>query len=669
MHRRVSRVALFILIAAFALRLYCLEAVRYRYDDGYPLGQGISIVEAIMDGHLTELPILGLRSGILIPNPSGASYLWAVVALLDRSPYIALALSSMLNVLAVAMVYSLGRHYMGEAGALVAMALAAGASWAIVVARGTWLQGQLEFGAVTALWLILPALQRHLPRRLLSGFLVVALVSQTYLASFAIMAQTFIAVGLGRVWTTKLRRMALWGVAIYALSISGFLIALNVTHVDLSHRLSMGVTAHTPAPVPGTPAHQVDLSALAFAAQLATGHGFVQSWLQGVPDGGGLLRWFDNTRSDILALLLALGVALAAWRSRRNVCERIVLGWFLAPILSIIVLQYGFLHLALDYHYLLITSPSAYLLAALPIQWIYQRLHRAHWARYTRQIGRASYAVLLTGIVIVPAFDLYSYYQVSLTQPVSGGIDLMPLRDQLQFAQLWRTQCSEVSATFYPFEDRQTDWRFWTGSLLGGVRHVYGDSVATVDRADAWEISSEGGSCYTTLGSGPPFSHADAFTQRLPSGEVVTTFRSRKLVPNPVDSIFSVNLGWTLVDLQFPTLVHAGEWVTLTQAWRIDSLPDEPHALWRFDPFVRLVSSSDKVVVSADGVSIPGRAWQTGRIIVSDVRFQIPDNISRGNYLLSASLYDRVQRKNAVYIDTRHPMNSTLDVEQAVNVK
>src|SRR4029453_10750315 len=134
-----------IVLFALAARLYGIGAIRQLEDFARPHGEGIKILESIQAGRLNELPILSLTSGINLPNPPAVAYFWALVAVIDRSPYTALVLVAMLSVLGVALLYDLGRRLFGPTTGAVAALLMASSPWAIYNLHGTWIQAFLEF--------------------------------------------------------------------------------------------------------------------------------------------------------------------------------------------------------------------------------------------------------------------------------------------------------------------------------------------------------------------------------------------------------------------------------------------------------------------------------------------------------------------------------------------
>ena len=181
-----------IVLLAFAFRITHLDLARYSHDSAIPFSYGIRALEAIAEGRYSDIPVLSFVSGVRVQNPVGASYFWALVALFSRNIFSGSAISVMLNVLAVAMTFDLGRKLFGRTPGLIAALLMATSIYSIYVSRTTWIQGQLEFCAVGAAWLLLIALKQNDPKRLLAGFIFTALVMQTYLAALALVVPAFL---------------------------------------------------------------------------------------------------------------------------------------------------------------------------------------------------------------------------------------------------------------------------------------------------------------------------------------------------------------------------------------------------------------------------------------------------------------------------------------------
>jgi hypothetical protein len=179
----------------------------------------------------------------------------------------------------------------------------------------------------------------------------------------------------------------------------------------------------------------------------------------------------------------------------------------------------------------------------------------------------------------------------------------------------------------------------------------------TRERGDVWATSLDGGNCVTTVDAPTP-SNAEALPLQLNDGAVVTTYRTLPYTnSNPqTQTALNVNLNWTLLDLQIPSAARSGETITITHAWRVDALPDEPHDAWFYAPFVKLIAQDGRALVSVDDApALLGWSWRPDEIIVSQVRLPLPNDLPTGEYTLEMSLFDPNQKKNAVYFDPKQP--------------
>jgi hypothetical protein len=110
----------------------------------------------------------------------------------------------------------------------------------------------LEFAAITSAWLIFVALQQHNRRRLFAGFVVTALLMQTYLAAMLMALQA--AVVVLHTWRIdrRLFRAAVWGLGLCALSGLIYLMLLVANNLNPIVQLRAGLN-NTPAQICSVP--------------------------------------------------------------------------------------------------------------------------------------------------------------------------------------------------------------------------------------------------------------------------------------------------------------------------------------------------------------------------------------------------------------------------------
>ena len=662
---RFARLITFlILLGAFGLRIYQLDAVRANYDHVMPHSLGIQILDLVSQGRWSALPVLGISSSVLVMNPIGASYLWAVVGLFDRDLYSALALSVMLNVLAVAMLFDLGRRLFGwRVGWVAALVLAAN-PWSIFFVRGSWLQGQLEFASIASAWLIWLAFHKRSPKRLFVGCIFIALMMQTYLVAMGLLAQLFIFGGIAVLRQRAMRVPSVIGLGICLASALIFLAIVFTQQGDIQNTVRAGLSAQ------GRPEAADAKPGRLSAAQLG-----LQRLIENVSGAG-----FDNTqqanafaktladgRNLILTALFVVGTGLALLsliRSKDRAPYAQLLLWAGLPVLAVTVLNF---HLSpLNGQYLLLAQPAGYLLVALPFCKVFTRLRSAFRS-----------GVMVSGIAMLGLSGWWMQAQVESTwqHPYMTTLSFemiahYPLRTQRELGALWRRECKEVTADIY-------------GLLLASANQSTRNIREQASRVGTWdgnrdsdvlEIRPNGGTC-VTRDSQPPAAWADRFDWTMPDGITITTYRSKPVTEEKLLQSYglsgfqslSLNLGWTLIGLTTTQQIHAGEAFSATHIWRIDTLPNEQYLNWDFSVYAKLIKPNGASVALADHVFLPApSAWRAGDYVIQVARLRAPADLAPGDYKLELSVFDDQQRKNAVYFDAREPTKPLVVLQREI---
>ena len=659
-----------ILFAAFALRLLGLDAVRTYHDMGEPHSLGIGIVESIQRGAWGELPSLSLLSGIRIPNPVGASYVWALVAVFDRSPFVATALSVMLNVLAVAMLYDLARKLFGRTVALAAAALMAVSLWSIFMARGAWIQGQLEFGAICCAWLVLPALRTRAPRRLFAGFVVAALMAQTYLAAFALTAQVSVALLLAIAMSPAarsraMRRAAVPGALLCAISIAfyGVILLKQQPSALQDVRGGLNKSADEPQSIPNPFGWNLDTVGLRNTLQVSSGGDFERSlWADFAAPSTIPFDPWNSARAKIVEVLLGIGALFAARRALAGpvdsrLIHRQMLVWFGLPMSAAFVVTLFAPHFDASRQYMLLTQPMGYLLAALPFG-----------ALRPGRLRNTVLAAFALTVLAISAHSMRAYLADVFAHPfLLGNIDFAPLRIQGRMGALWRAQCAELA---------QPQRELQVASVYQSRRNIRHNASQDSALGTVWAVRSEGGTCVAKAAGGAPLPFADVFV--LPAGgeAAIDVYRSlpvTDLAQFAARSIpgfkpLTVNLGWTLVGFSAPGQARAGAMIQAMHVWRIDSLPAEPHDDWFYPVFAHLarLPGQERRAVLENGPTIPGAVWRVGDYVISTVNIRIPADAEPGDHVLEFSLFDPNQKKNAVYFDPADPATPILFLKRSL---
>ncbi len=692
-----------IILLGFALRVYRLDAVRHEFDRGYPHGLGIAILESIADRRWSDLPAVSSATSVALPNPPLLSYIWALVAVVDRSPFSATAVSAMLNVLVVAMTYALAGRLFGVRVAWPAALLAASSPWAIHTARGAWVQGWLELSATCAAWLGLTALKRGAARRLIAGALITATLIQTYLLALGVAAQVVAAIIVAGARLRALLKPAALALVILVASASLFAVA-NAASRSLSGIADgTGVAGFDKYPemgpsIPNPFGIRIDYTAAVRTAAMTSGRGYDALVANDLgPDFiGAEQRLLWSARALLVEVLLAVGFGMATWRARRSVAHRWMAVWLSVPILSAVV--FGMLRPKVDFleFYFLMTQPAGYALAALPIGALISPA--SHTGR--RKIVSAAIIGCALALALAPAPMLMRFAEGTLAQPLIRNLRFgtptvdrlptLPLRWQPALRAVWQQQCHMLNDAVP---------QNWLISMNESGHMARAGRWAAMGDSHQWLVSPQGGDC-VTLADGLPV-YADAFPVQLGASTAITVYRSRMW---PGDSLndtgqnaravsdwrsldghvyalrapappLVTNLGWSLAGIAdqiriLPNTPPDGSVAEVTYVWRIDRLPDEPHAGWVFDCFAQLIDAAGNEVALARAPGLPGAVWQPGQLIVMTLRVAMPadaihTNGSESGYTLRISLYDPQQRKNAVFFDPAWPDRPILFLEHS----
>jgi len=643
-----------ILALAFALRMWRLDLVLHSYDYGAPHGLGITILEAIQDGRWQDLPVLNFPTGVGLRNPVGISYVWAVVAVFDRSPYSATVLNVLLNVVGVAAVFSLAKRVGGARAGPIAALLMASSPWSIVFARGTWMQGQLEaFGAICA-WLVWRGVASRKPKGLIAGLALTALFGQTYLTAFGLAAQA----GLASLWAfargmpRALRGAAALGIGLCALSCFSYA-ALIFTRPDSG---LTGIGRYTdrslnaPVSFPNPFGLHLDRAPIEGALGFISGRAIVDD----EPDASALARIAAPLVSSAIEALVAIGLLMGIRRFRRDPASRIALLWFAVPVLAATAAGIRFPLLGFGARqYMLLTSPAGYVMAAYGATALLERVSSSRGSRGLLAgmtlLGLAWAA--MAGALVAEAREQQAR---RLPDPMAQGD--IALRFQPGYAGAWWTACARSANPQSPA---------WQASMLGTGRLIQQARAQFSGQTVAWQIGPAGGDCVTITHPelAPPYSEE---VDRQPvEGKPLLTFRSRPvtdegrlLTDSGVDRLATPlpsNIGWTLIGDRVVSPAGRGVPFRLAQVWRIDALPQLAGENAYYTLFVKLIDASGRAFELArsieDGPLPPGKWWTVGDYVLSWQALEMPSEAAPGPARLEVSLYDAGQKQNAAYFD------------------
>jgi hypothetical protein len=116
--------------AGFAiLRLGAPGVTEFRHDEANLSQLALDLARG------RDLPLLSINSSVGVPNSLVSVYLFALPYLLDDTPVLATLFVGPLNVIAVALTWTLARRYYGPVATAVVGLLYAASPWAVIYSR------------------------------------------------------------------------------------------------------------------------------------------------------------------------------------------------------------------------------------------------------------------------------------------------------------------------------------------------------------------------------------------------------------------------------------------------------------------------------------------------------------------------------------------------------
>ena len=290
----------------------------------------------------------GLVSSTGLRNPPMAVYLFAIPALVSSDPVALATLPALLNTLAIALTYFLGRQFLSRGGALAAALLFAVAPWAVIESRKIWAQDLLPFFTILFFIFAFSWLREGRWRHALAMAVTLSVLNQIHYSTVALWP-----ILLFLLWRRRSKRalkQLAAGAALYTVLWAPF--AVVVLRGDAFVK---GDYRPVRVSIRETPSHSAQ--AMLWQAQLM-GYGRFDSLLGvSTPDLFGAMppgAWFTVA---CMALIFG-GLAAAAFRVRARPELWLLLLWFLLPTVLLSIHRVMF-------HYFIICWPVTFLLAAL----------------------------------------------------------------------------------------------------------------------------------------------------------------------------------------------------------------------------------------------------------------------------------------------------------------
>jgi hypothetical protein len=355
-----------ILLVALVERTARLDLTQLAYDES----AAASLVAAWRFDGLFALT--GIVSSVGIPNPPGWPYLLALAVVPFDTPYALVALGVLNGLAAIALVWWLGRRWIGPWGGLAAAVFYAGGFWSMVLGRGGWQPEFLQIPVILCLDALLMLAVRRNPWALAVAAGWVGLMVQLHYV-----ALLFAAMLVPSLWPARhdLRpRHVVTGALLAITLLAPFLMYELHPAIRLKDFTSLaadqGVTA------------RFDLDSWSLTWVLASNGGAAGL---GGPDTAGLAQALGRW-----AQLGLIGIPLVAAGAIASVlfCPRgwrgwLIALWFAAPIVLLVRHTQGVL-----FHYLYLALPGMALCVGALLEW-----SKRYW-----RIGVAAALALYVGV-------------------------------------------------------------------------------------------------------------------------------------------------------------------------------------------------------------------------------------------------------------------------------
>jgi 4-amino-4-deoxy-L-arabinose transferase-like glycosyltransferase len=347
----VAAAAVVVALAAW-LRLWQLGLAQYNDDQAVAL----RIAHDILNG---DIRTTGLTSSSGASNPPLYVYIVAAVTAIHHGLIFATQSVAVVSIVAVALTYVVVRPRFGGAVALAAAALFATAPWAVLYARHLWQQDYLPLVTVLLLWSLLAVLERDHTR-------VALFVPVLFVAAFQLnLSAVALIIPIGALLAYRARdvnwRAAAVGVAIGLLSLGSWL-AHNARHGFRDFRLIVdNGRGHGGAAGGGA------IEAIRQTIHLVSAEGW--TFVTGTQHQGGAAWTLGRVAGIVVIALMLVGmvttVAHVVRDGRRPEIDTarraLLVVWLVGLPLSYITSSRS----GVGPHYLIVTYPVSFLLAAL----------------------------------------------------------------------------------------------------------------------------------------------------------------------------------------------------------------------------------------------------------------------------------------------------------------
>jgi len=635
-----------ITLLAALMRWHRLDDVRLSWDHAYPIAQAQRLLAK------GEWPILGQVTTFFVSNPPGQAYVNLIPLALFGSTWGVFWFITTVNILAVPLLYRLGREVFDEHEALIGSFLIAVSPWVILYSRATWSSALVPIGAALILALLLPALS-ELPqparyRRLLAALIVLTILAQSYLLAL------FIApVQVGLILLLRFRHIP-WR----AVQLGGAIFAagLGLFAFNLIGDWSLQATRLTKFAESAAPQIRLQFETLQLAARYATGLDYRTA---PIARGTASPTIMDLAQlwGYLLAAALVLGVMRALysfWRRQPDAwINAALLIWWLSPIVLLSLSS----HRIHPWH-LQLGLPAGHLLVARGLRPIWIQRRGSGWLMLIGGLGLA--------VIAFANFNTDSLYNAA--HPAASELDHITLGVSRRIGQALRrlTEAHQVNEIYASLP--------WPSLIAWSQRPL--TTVSWFVDPDRIIIPSERPAIYVRLGHGappPPFDLARRTeTIVFPGGDSVVFDIFPAMDRSIIAAIPQIRIDWpsdtglTFLGYTFSQPPQSGETITVTTYWLVESLT-ESRRQYIYGPYLHLDAADGSTRLNEGAPGIEGSYYRQGDLYIQPIRLTIPPEAQPGEYQLELGLYDGVHTIGTTFFppnDIPRPFYSTTVVLQ-----
>jgi len=613
-----------VLAVAVGTRLGRLDLIEFKADEAQVAGLALDAAHGLW-------PAASIATSNGVDNPPLPLYLFALPALFTRDPAWLAAASGLLDVLAVLLVFVIGRRYFGGRAGLAGAAFYAAAAYPALFARklaGPYLQ---PFFAALLLWCLLaiatasplpPKRERarvREPGRWLWAAAVLALGALVQIHLGALLLAPVLAVLLALdVW-----RRRSWGQVAPVLVGLGLVAALFAPYLAYETGRRPNFLGIVGGAAQGTAAWSGEAFALLWVALTSPAYGDLTGSLAGLFGAESWPARYVTLLSGVAAVG-GLLVTLRRCRDRRYATLAVLV---LLPLM--LTLRHG---AGLQIHYFAFLLPAAFLLAGIGFDALLSMLPALRAPGFvalalllaTQTINFRHFTEFLERHSLPDAYGLPLSYQQRLFEEASafaGGQRLLVAssgRDQAETARYF-------------------------------LRGLANSEV----EADSGLLLPKGGGVYVAFSRGTAAAHAlevalaPAYVEPLPGGRLQAA-----IYQLPADALGSITQGMGLR----PVATDWSNGMRLVGVSAPRSLPAQLAAAWQVTApvagstivFNQLLDDDGRQWFDRDAVPVEGSEWLPGDGLITLTSAAFASNAPRQEYWWSLGLYQEEGRRVAL---------------------